>query len=152
MERKSYLVCLSIALGLTADLFALPEGASIAHGDAKLDFSGNALQIKQASERLVIDWNGFSIGKEETVSFAQPNSLSAVLNRVVSTSPSELLGRLESNGQVYLINPWGILVGPEGVVDTGGFLASTLQVSDEEFLRGGDLGFSGETKASLVQM
>ncbi len=150
MERKW--VCLSLALALTADLSALPEGARIVHGDAKLDFFGNGLKIQQESERLVIDWSGFSIGKGEKVSFLQPSVLSAVLNRVVSESPSELLGHLESNGQVYLINPWGILVGPEGVVDTGGFLASTLQVSDEEFLRGGDLCFSGDAKGSLLQL
>jgi filamentous hemagglutinin family protein len=87
-----------------------------------------------------------------TTRFVQPSGASAVLNRVTGGNPSAIHGTLSANGQVYLINPNGILVGSGGVVDTAGFLASTLDVSDAAFLRGGDLRFSGNSKASVVNL
>ncbi|MEM9446348.1 MAG: filamentous hemagglutinin N-terminal domain-containing protein, partial [Verrucomicrobiota bacterium] len=71
-------------------------------------------------------------------------------NRVVTGAPSELLGTLNSNGQVYLINPNGILVGSNATIDTGGFVASTLDVSNEQFMSGADLTFMGDSQASVI--
>src|SRR5690606_12276485 len=73
-------------------------------------------------------------------------------NRVLGGNRSAIHGTLSSNGQIFLINPNGILVGPSGVVNTGGFLASTLDISDENFLSGGDLRFKGNCDASVVNL
>ncbi|NLT72033.1 MAG: filamentous hemagglutinin N-terminal domain-containing protein, partial [Verrucomicrobiaceae bacterium] len=102
--------------------------------------------------RAILHWQDFSIAAGETTRFVQPSATSAALNRVLGGNPSAIYGTLSSNGQIFLINPNGILVGPSGVVDTGGFLASTLDISDENFLSGGDLRFKGTSDASVVNL
>ena len=77
-----------------------------------------------------------------------PNS-GATLNRVTGGNPSAIYGNLQSNGTLYLVNPSGIVVGPSGRIDTAGFLASTLDVSSQQFLAGGNLEFSGNSNASV---
>ncbi|MBL9159095.1 MAG: filamentous hemagglutinin N-terminal domain-containing protein [Verrucomicrobiales bacterium] len=133
-------------------LRANPSGGAVAAGSAGISSHGSTLTITQGSNRAIINWQDFSISAGETTRFIQPSSSSAMLNRVIGGNPSQIHGRLQANGQVYLINPNGILVGPGGVVDTGGFLASTLDLSDDEFLRGGDLRFSGNSNASVINL
>ncbi len=79
----------------------------------------------------------------EVTSFVQQSAQSAVLNRVVGQELSSLLGRLESNGRVYLLNPNGVIVGQGAVIDTAGFIASALSMTDEDFLAG-QLRFAGD--------
>ncbi|MRR52595.1 MAG: filamentous hemagglutinin N-terminal domain-containing protein, partial [Rhodocyclaceae bacterium] len=59
-----------------------------------------------------------------------------MLNRVRSANPSQIYGTLWSNGQVWLVNQAGIQIGPGGMVDTAGFVASTLNVNAADFLAG----------------
>src|SRR5690606_39187573 len=91
----------------------------------------------------IINWRGFSIGRDEVTRFIQQHPDSAVLNRVVGGSPSEILGSLLSNGKVFLINANGIVFGEHSVVDTAGFVASTLNISDADFLAR-HMRFSGD--------
>ncbi len=130
---------------------ANPTGEQVAAGSASFDRSGSTLQIT-TSDRAIINWQDFSIGSGELTRFIQPSSSSAVLNRVISGNPSSILGTLESNGQVFLINPNGILVGGGAVINCGSFIASTLDVSNEEFLAGGSLKFSGPSQASIQNL
>ena len=132
---------------------ANPTNPSVRHGEVSFDFStpGQAL-IRQSSDRVIVDWETFSISSGETTRFIQPNTNSAALNRVYSGSPSTIHGNLRSNGQIFLINPNGILVGPSGRINTAGFVASTLDVSDAEFLAGGDMTFRGNSSAGIINM
>ncbi len=114
---------------------ALPTGAQIAAGTATINQSGNVLNINN-SDRAILNWQQFNIGANETVRFNQPTVSSNVLNRVLGSDPSQLLGQLQSNGRVWLINPAGILVGQGARIDTAGFVASTLNVRNEDFLAG----------------
>ena len=84
----------------------------------------------------IINWQGFSIDSGELTRFIQPSAASAVLNRVTGTDPSAILGRLLSNGRVFLVNPHGIVFGRDAVVDTAGLVASTLGITDADFLAG----------------
>lgn len=131
---------------------ANPVGEQVAAGAATFQRAGNALTIRQSSDRAVINWQGFSIGASELTKFIQPSASSAVLNRVVSGSPSSLLGQLESNGKVFLINPNGILVGGGAVINTNGFVASTRDIRDSQFMSGGDLNFSGTSTAGIQNL
>ncbi len=120
-------------------------------GAAGFERVGGALTITQGTDRAVINWSSFSIGAGEITKFVQPNSSSAVLNRVITANnPSAIYGTLQANGQVYLINPAGVFIGPSGLVDTAGFVASTHDVGDKEFMAGGDLNFTGNSGASIV--
>src|SRR6202030_860456 len=84
-----------------------------------------------------VNWNSFSIGQPNTVTFNQPSSSSAILNRVTGNTSSTIVGSLQANGQVYLVNPNGIAITPSGTVNVGGgFVASTLGISDSDFMAG----------------
>lgn len=141
-----------IALTPATPLRANPQGAQIRHGQVRIQQSPGHTRILQSSQRAVIDWHSFSVRGGETTRFVQPNSRAAVLNRVRGPEASRIEGALRANGQVYLINPNGVLVGPNGTIDVGGFVASTLDVADDAFLRGGDLRFSGNSAAAVVNL
>ncbi len=114
---------------------ANPTGGQVVSGQATMVNSGNLLTVTN-SANAIINWQTFSIGRNETTRFVQPSASSVVLNRVLGNNPSELLGQLQSNGRVFLINPAGILVGKDAVIDVAGLVASTLNLSDSNFLAG----------------
>ncbi|MEQ8791055.1 MAG: filamentous hemagglutinin N-terminal domain-containing protein [Pirellulaceae bacterium] len=129
---------------------ANPFGGSVVAGSANISASGNTVTITQGTDRAVINWQGFSISPGELTQFLQPGANSAILNRVTGGNPSALLGTMQSNGQIFLINPNGILIGPNAHINVGGLTASTLDISNQQFMQGGDLVFSGNSNASVV--
>ncbi len=137
-------------LAMPAALLANPVGEQVTHGTVEFARSAGALTINQRSDKAIVHWQDFSIAAGERVDINQPGALSAILNRVTGGNPSQLFGQLKSNGQVYLINPNGIIVGRGATIDTGAFTASTLDVADEDFLNGGDLTFKGDSTANLT--
>jgi len=116
----------------------LPQGGVVASGQAKIVTPlGGTLAITQTSSRAVIDWNSFSVGQTNSVNFLQPNSSSAILNRVTGSTPSTIAGQITANGQVFLVNPNGIAITPTGSVQVGGgFVASTLGIANADFNAG----------------
>lgn len=135
---------------IRSSLIANPQGPLVVQGKASFHTSEfNSLQIV-TGERTIIEWRAFSIAPGEVVRFSMPDVDSAVLNRVVSGNPSCLYGDLYSNGKVYLVNPNGVIIGHEGVVSTGSFVASTFDVLNEQFMRGSNLLFKGDSKAAIV--
>lgn len=129
----------------------LPSGGHFVAGSGSMTGNANALTINQTSSRGVIDWNSFSIGNGNRVTFENGNG--ATLNRVTGGNTSFILGKLCATGSVYLINPQGIVVGANGVVSTGGrFVASTLDVDNAAFMKGGALTFSGASTRRVVNL
>jgi filamentous hemagglutinin family protein len=114
---------------------ANPTGASVVNGQASFDTSGNTLTVTN-TPGTIINWQGFSIGTNEITRFAQQSAASTVLNRVVSSDPSSILGSLQSNGRVFLVNPNGIIFGAGATVDVAGLVATTLNISNADFLAG----------------
>jgi len=135
-QRKGWLWLAHMLLGSVFWVQANPEGGAVVAGQAQITSAGNTLHIHQASDRAVINWRDFSIQPGETTQFHQPSSSSAVLNRVTSTSPSHLLGQLQANGQVYLMNPNGIFFGPGAVINASSFLAATADLAPSDFMAG----------------
>ncbi|MGY6161400.1 two-partner secretion domain-containing protein [Paraburkholderia strydomiana] len=130
----------------------LPQGGAYVSGSGSIATSGDTLTVTQpGSTRGVIDWNRFSIGRNNTVNINNGNG--ATLNRVTGGTPSMILGKLNATGSIYLINPQGVLVGPQGVVTTGGrFVASTLDTDNASFMAGGPLTFSGQSTQRVVNL
>ncbi|WP_233828416.1 two-partner secretion domain-containing protein [Paraburkholderia sp. ZP32-5] len=130
----------------------LPNGGRYVAGTGTIAGTSNGLVITQpGSTHGVIDWNSFSIGANNSVTFNNGNG--ATLNRVTGGSPSAILGRLSATGSLYVINPQGVVVGPSGTVTTGGrFVASTLDASDSAFMNGGALVLSGNSDASVINL
>ena len=117
--------------------FALPTGEQVVAGSASVSRpTMQSLTVQQSSPRAIINWQSFSIAAPEWVSFQQPSFSSVALNRVIGTSASEIAGRMTANGQVFLINPNGVLFTSSAVVDVGGLVASTLDISNQDFMAG----------------
>lgn len=140
------------ALLLTAGTaFALPSGNKLAAGQATVSTpAARRMQITQTSNRAVMDWSSFSILKGEAVNISQPSSRSALLNRVVGNSASEIYGSLTANGQVFLINPNGILFGQGASVNVGGLVASSLDISDDNFMNAALTFYNDGAAGSVV--
>ncbi|MGL5626522.1 MAG: filamentous hemagglutinin N-terminal domain-containing protein, partial [Candidatus Rhabdochlamydia sp.] len=133
--------------------YAAPEGFELISGQAtppQIDLQG---QIHvQSTKDSVVHWNGFSLNAQETLIFDQARETSCILNRVVGSNPSEILGKLQSNGVVYLINQNGILIGPNGIIETAGFLASTLDVLTQDFFTKNTLEFFSQNPGSIINL
>ncbi|MDE1146317.1 MAG: filamentous hemagglutinin N-terminal domain-containing protein [Azospirillaceae bacterium] len=115
---------------------ALPTGGTVVSGQAAISQSGSALTVNQSTDKAILNWTGFDIGSQASVTFVQPTASSLALNRVTGSDPSQILGSLKANGNVVLVNPNGIVFGAGSTVDVGGLIASTLDIKDSDFLAG----------------
>jgi len=139
---------LSIAgLLVYSTLSALPQSPQLIMGQLDSTLQSPEVMELITSDKSIIEWSDFSIEVGEKVRFIQPSVAATVINRVMEAYPSRLMGNLEANGQVFLINPNGVLVGKEAVIDTGSFIASTFDLQNSV---GSDLAFSGDSLASVV--
>ncbi len=129
---------------------ANPNGGTVVAGAANIQATGNSLNITQASDRAIINWQGFSVGAGQITNFSLPSSSSATLNRVTGGDMSVIAGQLNSNGQVFLINPNGVLFGNGSRINVGGLTASTLDITNSQFMQGGDLNFQGSSSAGVI--
>jgi len=129
-------VALSLAGQLPGPTWANPTGGEVVGGQASIRQAPGLTTIDQQSDRAILNWQQFSIGRGEVTRFNQPGQDAIALNRVVGSDPSKLLGGLQANGHVWLVNQNGILVGPEARVDVHGFLATTADITDENFMAG----------------
>lgn len=134
--RKLLAAVLLSSAGLAQTALAAPTGGQVSAGAGNIAQSATTTTITQQSQNLSINWLGFSIGANESVRFFQPNSSAIALNRILGSSPSEILGSLSANGQVFILNPNGVLFGSGAQVNVGGLVASTLKLSDADFMAG----------------
>src|SRR5579863_8292034 len=136
MKRGAHL---GFGVGAFTPILALanPSGGHVAAGQASIATSNaNGLVVKETSQSAIINWQQFSIGSGQYVQFIQPSSSAVVLNRVVGGNASSILGNIFANGQVFLINSNGVFFGRGSTLDAQGFVASTLDISDSNFLTG----------------
>ncbi|PIQ51638.1 MAG: hypothetical protein COW02_13705, partial [Comamonadaceae bacterium CG12_big_fil_rev_8_21_14_0_65_59_15] len=128
-------------------LTELPTGANLVAGSATLTSARGHLSIQQSTPRAAIDWQSFNVGAQAQVNFIQPSAASVTLNRVLGGQPSEILGRIQANGQVFLVNPGGVYFGRDAVVNVGALVATTHSISNDDFMAGKNtfarLGSSG---------
>lgn len=129
---------LALAPVLTPALaLAGPTGGTVIAGQVNIG-QPDALTtlVQQNSQTAVVNWQQFNVGGQELVQFVQPSASAAILNRIVGGSPSEILGNISANGRVFLINTQGVMFGAGSRVDVAGLVASTLDISDADFLNG----------------
>ena len=120
---------------------ANPSGAVVIQGQATFTTpQPNTLLVTTqngpGARHSAINWQSFSIPTESTTRFVQPDAGSTSINRVVTNTPSLLFGKLSSNGKLVLVNQSGIAVGAGAVVDTAGFTASTVGMSELDAIAG----------------
>ncbi|MCX5865086.1 MAG: filamentous hemagglutinin N-terminal domain-containing protein [Deltaproteobacteria bacterium] len=128
---------LALALLLPATALAGPTGGQVTAGSATITRpNGVTTLITQQTPKAVIDWQNFSIAQQEMVRFLQPDAGSIALNRVLGNDPSQIFGSLLANGQVFLVNPAGVLFGPTSQVSVQGLLATTHDIANPDFMAG----------------
>ena len=155
--RLRHLLLISTALMPLAALtaYAGPDGAQVVGGSATVSGAGSAnVTINQFSDKAIINWRMFDIGVGERTTFVQPNSNSIALNRVTGgLGPTQILGSLNANGKVFVVNRDGIIFGPGAVITTAGFLATTSDIRNEDFMAGRfNFQIPGRPDASIVNM
>jgi len=146
--QRSVLAAALLAMPIAAAQ-AAPAGGQVTAGSGSVSQNGAETTVTQNSATLSMSWQSFNIGKSETVNFVQPTAQSIAVNRILDTNGSEILGRLNANGQVWLINPNGLLFGRDAQVNVGGLVASTLDVSDDS-LGGSSHRFEGTSTAGVI--
>ena len=121
MPRAALVTALSLAL--VPLVHAAPGGGKVIAGVASITQSGNTTDIEQSSQNLSINWQSFNVASQESVNFLQPSASAIAVNRILGNNGSQILGHLNANGQVFLINPNGIVFGKGAEINVGGLVA-----------------------------
>ena len=141
---------IAAALAVSASMaHAAPTGGQLVSGSGSIVQNGAVTTITQSSQNLSVNWQGFNIAPTETVNFVQPSATALAVNRIFDTNGTQILGHLNANGQIYLINPNGILFGKSAQVNVGGLVSSTL---DNVSSGNGMVSFSGNGTGSVVNL
>ena len=150
--KKHAAVAAGSVVLLASIVYALPQGATVTSGNVAISQpTAQTMQINQSTNKAIINWQGYSIAASEAVRYVQPGASSIALNRVIGLDPSYIYGQLSANGQVWVINPNGLLVGANAKIETGSFLGSTLNISDPNFLSG-NYSFMNSGSLSLASI
>jgi filamentous hemagglutinin family protein len=145
------LIALALATCIAhGNAWAIPDGGLVVRGSAIFDPRGSVLTITN-TPGTIINWPGFSIGAGEVARFVQQDSSSAVLNRITGQDPSQILGALQSNGRVFLVNPNGIVFGAGAKVDVNGLVASTLDIGNDNFAAGRNVFDAANGRAGTIR-
>ncbi|MDD1650182.1 MAG: filamentous hemagglutinin N-terminal domain-containing protein, partial [Methylococcaceae bacterium] len=142
-----------LSLGMShamAGELPIPKAALVSMGRADQVVNGNKMVINQYTDRTVLNWEKFNIGRENTVQFKQPSAVSVALNRIGQSDPSQILGNLTANGQVYLLNPNGFVFGKDSTVNVNTLVATNLNITDDTFERGITKVFNQDGRAALT--
>ncbi len=148
--KNAFIFLLSFLFLETQFVYAtsLPSGENIISGDISISSSQNSMTIIQSSEQSIIEWTSFDIGAQNTVTFNQPSINASALNRVVSGNPTTLAGALNANGKVFVVNENGVYFTPTATINAHSFAASTLSLSNENFLNN-IFSFNSSNQSSL---
>ncbi|MYM25047.1 filamentous hemagglutinin N-terminal domain-containing protein, partial [Duganella sp. FT135W] len=145
LRRKALAVLVAACY---SSVYAAPINPTVVAGQATFSQQGKTYTITN-TPNAIINWQGFSIGADELTRFVQQSADSKVLNRITGQDPSLILGSLQSNGKVFLINPNGVIFGAGSRVDVNGVVASSLNISNADFLAGKN-NFNGAASAGKV--
>ena len=147
--KKFYRVSLAVFLGACAAFFSVliiasPQGGTVQAGNITIsNTSPGITTITQTTQKGIINWKSFSIGAAESIYFSQPGIYAITLNRVIGGNISYILGQLSATGQVWILNPAGVIFGPKAQVDVAGLLATTAGISNADFMAGNYNFFQG---------
>ena len=137
MKQHLLNATLGTLLTSTLALSAAADGPETVWGSATITIQ-NGQTVITASDGTVLDWQSLMVAPWETLEFNLPDGESAILNRVLGGTPTDIQGSLLSNGQVYIVNPAGVVFGADAVVDCGGLYAVAGNMSLDDWMQGLD--------------
>jgi filamentous hemagglutinin family protein len=129
----------ALAVELIADkLPTAIRGGGIMSGTGSITQDGSATNVVQTSDKLLIGWRDFDIAAGESINFLQPNANAAVVNKIFSGGVTTIDGALNANGRVFVLNPYGIVVGNTGTINANSItlVAGDILDSYENVLSG----------------
>jgi len=132
-KLTAYSVLFCQLFSVTA-VYAGPSGGQVVGGTGSIGHSDLTTNITQTSSSLAINWASYNLNSNETINYIQPSASSIALNRILDSSPSQINGQINANGQVVLVNPNGIFFGSTANIDVGGLIASGLDISASDFM------------------
>ncbi|HIE0704036.1 TPA: filamentous hemagglutinin N-terminal domain-containing protein [Serratia marcescens] len=148
-NKRRLAVALSLlSLAALEPAHALPNGQNIVAGQGSITANGQHMTVSQQSDKLITQWDNFNVGAAESVTFQQPGSNSVALNRVMGVNGSDIQGKIDANGKVFIVNPNGVVFGKNAQVNVGGLVASTRDISNADFLAGKNR-FTGKSQAEV---
>ena len=112
---------------------ALPSGGQVVSGDASIASTGATLNVNQTSQRAIVNWDSFHVGKDATVNFNQPNSSASTLNKINGANPSQIFGKINAPGEVILQNTAGVYFSPSASLDVGSLTATSHTISNDDY-------------------
>src|SRR3984885_12400571 len=149
LDKNLLLSAAAIALIASPAAYANPLGGAVTTGSASISTALNKTNVNQKSEDVVIDWSSFNVGAGQTTQFVQPNAQAIAVNRIGGASASQVLGTLDANGRVVLINGNGLLFGKGAQVNVGSLIATSTDGSDSDLLSG-TFTQAGKQNAAVV--
>ena len=115
---------------------ARPTGGTVVAGTASISTTSTNTVIRQSTARAAINWNSFNLGSQQMVTLQQPSRTAVTLVRVIGPDPSDIAGRITSNGQVVISSAAGTAIDKGAALDDAGLLISSANVTNENFMRG----------------
>jgi len=118
------------------------ESADVINSSGVLSTTWGDHTIINTSHGAIIDWSNFNTSSTQSVTFNQYlngnlSAFSTVLNRISSGAiPTQFDGALNANGRVLIVNPAGIIFGAGATINTNQLIASSLNITNSDFLDG----------------
>src|SRR5579862_713359 len=107
------------------------------------DGGRTTVTIRQTAQQAFLTWKTFNVGRNTTLDFDQSAggaqaSEWIAFNKINDPSgvPSQILGSIQAQGQVYVINQNGIIFGGGSQVNVHTLVASSLPINDNLVNRG----------------
>ncbi|MCW1875651.1 filamentous hemagglutinin N-terminal domain-containing protein [Erwinia sp. INIA-01] len=151
MENRNAVIrplALAVALSFVGGASAVGSGIVVS-GLGSIIKNGNQVKVQQNTDKMIVNWNNMNVGKNESLNFNQPNANAAILNKINNIDPTVIAGALNANGKVFIVNPHGVLISKGSSVNVGSLIASSLDISNKDFLSG-NINLKGNGKGKIV--
>lgn len=136
ISKIKYYTAVILVFLFNIPVYSAPNGANVVHGDVNISQNGSNTIINQNTNKAIINWASFDVNKGERVLFNQNSSSSIILNRVTNGLPTNIFGSISANGNVFILNQAGVLVGNGASINTNSFLAGAANINDNDFIAG----------------
>ncbi len=115
---------------------AQPQGGAVVAGNIAIGQTASSTTVNQTTQQGIIQWQQFNVGSRQSVQYNVPNAASSTLNRVVGPNPSQIAGKISSNGQVVIENQSGVMFLDGAQINTNGLMVTAIGISNQNYLAG----------------
>ena len=110
-----------------------PQLDTITSGTATIQQEATTTTITQTSHSTTLNWNSYNINQGHTITYNQPSTSSIAINNIKDTNPSQILGNINANGRIILLNPNGFYIGPNSTISANTFIAAAANLQQTTY-------------------